>query len=319
MWSKYPEIKEELIEVENYIKKSTKARNKLLDGIVSELLVAGGKRLRPAFVVMSSKFGKYERKKVVRMAAALEILHTATLVHDDIIDRAETRRGKATVSGKYGFDMAVYTGDFLFTKAVLAISKGVPVERLGEVARGIKAICEGEVDQYQQKNDIDTSVVSYLKRAGRKTAGLFAVSCGLGAFLAKCPLKVSRELTRFGYYYGMAFQIKDDLNDFVSDEKSSGKPVGKDILEGVITLPVIYAVKESNKVRNEISRFIRGKNNRSPEDLKHVLELIRQSGGMEHAKGLVKKYVGRGLRSLDKLPDNEYRNIMKELLLALDT
>lgn len=319
MWSKYPEIQEELNEVENYIKKSTKARNKLLDGIVSELLAAGGKRLRPAFVVMSSKFGKYEQKKVVRMAAALEILHTATLVHDDIIDRAETRRGKSTVSGKYGFDMAVYTGDFLFTKAVLAISKGVPVERLGEVARGIKAICEGEVDQYQQKNDIDTSVVAYLKRAGRKTAGLFAASCGLGAFLAKCPLKVSKELTRFGYYYGMAFQIKDDLNDFVSDEKSSGKPVGKDILEGVITLPVIYAVKESSKVRDEISKFIRDKDNRSPEDLKHVLELIRQSGGMEHAKGLVKKYVGRGLGSLDKLPDNEYRNIMKELLLALDT
>jgi len=318
LWSKYPEIKEELIEIENYIKKNTKARNKLLDGIVSELISAGGKRLRPAFVVISSKFGKYDRKKVMRMAAALEILHTATLVHDDIIDRAKTRRGKATVSGKYGFDMAVYTGDFLLSKAVLVISKGVPLDSLGQVARGVKTICEGEVDQYQQKNAINTTVLSYLKRAGRKTAGLFAASCGLGAHISECPMKVSRELTKFGYYYGMAFQMKDDLNDFLSDENSSGKPVGKDILEGVITLPVIYAVNSSRKVRDEVGKFIENADKFSSEDLKQVLEVIRQSGGIEHAKGLMKKYVEKAMKSLNKLPDNKYRNIMKELLLALN-
>ncbi len=317
MWSKYPEINQELGVIEDYIKKNTKARNKLLNEIVSELIEAGGKRLRPAFVVISAKFGKYERKKVVKMAAALEILHTATLVHDDIIDRAKLRRGRATVSGKYGLDMAVYTGDFLFSKAVMAISRGIPVERLGDVAKAVKTICEGEVDQYRQKNDINTSVMTYLKRAGRKTAVLFAASCGMGAYFSRCPVNMSRVMAKFGYYYGMAFQMKDDLNDFLSDENSIGKPVGKDILEGIITLPVIYAVNSSSVVKSEVSNFIVNRDERSIEDLKKVLDIIRESGGIDSAKMLLRKYIEKGIKTLDKLPDNEYRDIFRELITGL--
>lgn len=318
MWLKFPDINEDLKAVDAFIIENIRSRNKLLNDIVRELVEAGGKRIRPAFVIISSKFGKYDRKKTVKMAAALEILHTATLVHDDVVDRSKVRRGKTTVTEKYGMDMAVYTGDFLFTQAVLAISKGVSVERLGEVARAVKTICEGEVDQYRSRNDINTSVMTYLKRAGRKTAALFAASCGLGAYLAKCPVQTSKELAKFGYYYGMAFQMRDDINDYLSDQKSTGKPVGKDILEGVITLPAIYAMENSKEVREAVYEFICKKEGRSTDDVKKIIAAIKENGGIESTEALLKKYVKRGLNCLERLPDNEYRAIFTELILALD-
>lgn len=319
LWSEYPEISDELKLVEEYIKKNIASRNKFLFSIVSELVEAGGKRLRPALAIIASKFGKYDRKKILPAAGALEILHTATLVHDDIIDRSSLRRGKLTVAEKYGSDMAIYTGDFLFTKAVLMLSKGIAADRLDIIAKAIKIICEGEVDQYKDRFNINISVMSYLKRISRKTAILFSSACALGAYAGKCPPGIARKLAKFGLYYGMAFQIRDDLNDYLSDTGKEGKPVGNDIARGIITLPAIYALRNSEELRGVISKAFEKRDRLSTEDVLKIAKLVRNHGGIDFAKDTLYSYVKKGMEELKGLPDNNYKTLLEKLILSLGT
>jgi len=319
LWSKYPEIAGELKLVEDCIRKNSCSRNKLLLEVTRDLIEAGGKRIRPGFAIISSKFGDYDREKVIHLAGALEILHTATLVHDDIIDRSKLRRGKVTVSEKYGADMAVYTGDFLLTKAVLMLSRNMPVEKLEKIAKAIKSICEGEVDQYQDMYQINISVMTYLKRISRKTAILFGAACGLGAEISGCPADIVRNLAHFGINYGMAFQIKDDLNDYLSDVEKSGKPVGNDIIKGTVTLPLIYALNKSEEVRKLVSKLFENRGKVSAKEMSNINMLIRDCGGMEYSRKILRKYIKKGIKNLRKLPDNEYRSIFEELINKLDS
>lgn len=313
LWSEYPDIKKELESVEEFILKNISSRNKLLNKIAQDLVAAGGKRLRPAFVVIAAKFGNYDRDKVISMAGALEILHTATLVHDDVIDRSKLRRGRETVSEQYGIDMAVYTGDFLFTKAILMLSKDIPIDHLDAVAAAIKSICEGEVDQYQDRYNADTTILTYLKRVKRKTAILFGAACGIGAQIAECPREVSSKLAKFGLYYGTAFQIRDDINDFVSSENSSGKPVEKDLVEGVVTLPVIYAMNKNRSIKNRIEKVLQKKYSVTSRDAMEVCRLVRDYKGVEEAKELMDKYIDKSMKILKSLPDNEYNRMLADI------
>lgn len=322
MWEKYPEIHDELKKVEIIIKQNIKSRNKLLTEVCRELVLSGGKRLRPAFVIISSKFGEYDGNKAIALAGALEILHTATLVHDDIIDCSKLRRGKVTVSERYGKDMAIYTGDFLFTKALILLTsyKGIDlkgIEKPELAAKAIKTICEGEVDQYQQRFDPDITVFTYLKRICRKTAVLFAAACSMGAWSAGCPEDTVKILGKFGLNYGIAFQIRDDLIDFMSDSKKEGKPVIKDINEGVITLPVIYAISKDSGMRSIINRFSNGKTGLSNNDIKDILNIVNKSGGIEYSREMLDKYIERGLNEIRKLPPNKYTSIFSELIESL--
>jgi heptaprenyl diphosphate synthase len=314
MWEKYPEILKELEILENYIKKNTHSRNKLLSKVVEELVSAGGKRLRPAFSILSAKFGKYDRDKLLPVAGAIEILHTATLVHDDIIDRADFRRGVPTVSEKYGADMAVYTGDYLLARAVLMLSGSVRQERLDVIAKAVKTICEGEVDQYIEKFDFDSSIRKYLKRIGRKTAVLFGASCLIGAEVSECDERVAKLLARFGLYYGMAFQMKDDLLDFLSSARETGKPVGNDISKGIITLPVIFAMTRNSELKTLFKKYSGRNAIMSIEDIKFVNETVKVCGGFEAAGSLLEKYIKKSNRILDKLEQNEYSRILRELV-----
>lgn len=317
MWSKYPEIENELVLVEELIRKSISSRNKLLSQIVNELVQAGGKRLRPAFVLISAKIGRYDRKKALAMAGALEILHTATLVHDDIIDRSQLRRGRVTVSEKYGADMAVYTGDFLFTRAIQMLSKDISIDKLEVVAGSIKTICEGEVDQYQGRFNINTSVIAYLKRIQRKTAILFGAASAVGAQIGECPKSMAIKLGRFGLFYGMAFQIKDDINDFMSSEGSSGKPVEKDLREGVITLPIIYAIQNDSQLRTIVEESLQKGTSITTEDVMEICRLVREYKGVEEARKLQEKYIQKGLKELSALEDSAYKKIFAELIAEL--
>ncbi|HOM01708.1 MAG TPA: polyprenyl synthetase family protein [Acetivibrio sp.] len=315
--SHYPEIEKELVLLEEFIRKNVRSRNRLLNEAVRSIVQSGGKRLRPAFVILASQFGKYNSKKVIPAAAAIEILHTATLIHDDVVDRTKIRRGQVTISEEFGVDMAVYVGDYLYTKAVLLLAGNVPEKRLAILAKGIKAICEGEVDQFEHKYSIDTSVITYLKRIGRKTAVLFGSACALGADIAKCPEKISRSLVKFGLYYGMAFQIKDDINNYTKSRYEEGKPVGNDILEGVITLPVILGLRLNPKLREPLRNFLDKRGNVQEEEAAHVVELIKESGGIEESRVLLNKYIERALKELQNLPDNEYKKAFERIIKDL--
>lgn len=317
-WTRYPEILDELISVEDNMKKNVHSRNRLLTNIVEDLMESGGKRLRPALVVLASKFGNCDRNKIYPLAGAMEILHMATLVHDDIIDRSKLRRGKVTVSEKYGMDMAVYVGDFLLTKAILMLSSDVSEQNLVDIAKSVKTICEGEVDQYQGKFNIDTSIFTYLKRISRKTAVLFAASCGVGAKAAGCSETIRSSLVHFGLSYGSAFQIRDDLNDYLSNQVNSGKPVIKDIMEGIITIPVIYAMKRNKAVKSIISKFLDRNNQTSTDELNEIAHMVIDSGGVNDAEKLLRKYINRGIEAIKPLPDGIYKQILIELITELD-
>ncbi len=313
----YPEIKHELKFQEQIIRNNIKTRNKLLYDALSSLFISGGKRLRPAFVIICSKLGNYEREKVLSCAAAIEILHTATLIHDDIIDRSKLRRGKVTLSEKYGVDMAVYAGDFLFTKAILLFSDHIGVKKLEIIAKTIKSICEGEVDQYEARFNPEISVTDYLKRIKRKTAILFGASCALGSSMAGIPYRQVLSLGRYGSFYGMAFQIRDDLNDYISTEGISGKPVGNDLTEGLVTLPLIYAMRKDPVLREKIKNIFADKNiikENDIRDIKEITGIVSQSSGIENAKLLLKKYIDKGLKQLKEIPDSQYKDILTSMI-----
>lgn len=317
MWETYPEIAEDLERVENYIISSSASRNRLLSRITNDLVGSGGKRLRPAFVILASKFGKYDEEKIFPLAGAIEILHMATLVHDDIVDRASHRRGQPTVSERYGIDMAVYTGDFLYTKAVLMLSRNVSSDKLDIMAKAVKIICEGEVDQFCERFDTNISFRAYLKRISKKTALMFGAACLLGADTGGCPQDVTRKLAKFGYYYGVAFQIRDDILDFLSDADAAGKPVGNDLLKGVITLPVIYTMARNTALKDIILKYSDGKHILNAKDMGKINRLITETGSLESSKEMLETYIKRGLRHLELLPDNKYRKILGELISGL--
>lgn len=317
MWSKYPDIQKELNSIEGLIKRNVRSRNRLLTDVGGDLIGAGGKRLRPALVVISAGFGRGSNEKIHAIAGGVEILHSATLVHDDIIDRTHLRRGKPTVAQKYGIDMAVYTGDYLFTKAVLLLSRNASMETLETVAKSIKTICEGEVDQYRDRYNAEISVSAYLKRIKSKTAELFGAACALGASVAGCGRLLTRKLYRFGSCYGMAFQIRDDLNDIMSDAKTAGKPVLNDISEGTITLPVIYAMRKSADVRELVNKYASERTVLTPEEAESLLRLVIDCGGVKDAKAMLEKYINKGMDLLDSMPDKSSKRVLKDLLLDL--
>lgn len=318
MWQKYPEIKTELEQVEKIINENSSSRNKLLSSISQELAMSGGKRLRPAMAVLAAKFGVYDSQKVLPVAAAIEILHMATLVHDDVVDRASLRRGKPTVSEKYGIDMAVYTGDFLFTRAVLMLSKQASSDKLDYMAKAVKTICEGEVDQLCERFDTGVSFRSYFKRISKKTAVLFSASCILGADTAGCAPELVRKLGKFGLYYGIAFQIRDDLLDFLSSTEASGKPVGNDMIKGVFTLPVIYALARNSSLKDY---FVKPEQEDEYKldykDIAEINKLVFEAGGISSSKEMLDVYIERGCRILDALPENRYCEVLRHLIVSL--
>ncbi|HHW47572.1 MAG TPA: polyprenyl synthetase family protein [Clostridiaceae bacterium] len=288
MWENCPFVKEELIAFESYIASKYPPGNSFLNNTSNEMILSGGKRLRPALVIISGMMGNYEREKIFPVAAAIETLHTATLIHDDIIDNAKTRRGQLTVSEKNGINLAVYTGDYLLANSILLLSEsGLHSERLERVAKAAKMICIGEVNQYLNRFKM-TTVNEYLRRIMKKTGILFSASCALGAYASGCSGEQVNVLERFGMNLGVAFQIRDDIIDIESDEKEAGKPVANDIREGIFTLPFLLAAKRSKAISKRIEEFLCG-----TVEVEGLMIDVRKAGGVDGAKKLKDRYITR--------------------------
>lgn len=308
-------IGDDINKVEQYIRENLVSKQKILESVLKELVEAGGKRLRPALVLLSGKFGKYDANKLIPMAAAIEILHTATLVHDDVIDEAKIRRGIPTVHTRWGKDVAVFTGDFLFSKAFLLLTRSTSFENMQNLSKVIKAICEGEIGQYQARYNKHVTVRQYLKRIGRKTALLFSLSCYIGAHESGCSRSIIRLLGKFGFNFGMAFQITDDLLDFTGDPAKTGKPVGRDFVQGVYTLPLIYTLN-SPLYKDETESLI-DKQEYEQRDVERVIELVHLSGGIDYSKQLASKYLKRAYDCMQKLPSIPARMALDDLVKGL--
>jgi heptaprenyl diphosphate synthase len=315
IWKKHMDVYEDIDKIDAFIRKTLKANQNILNEAVNDLLSAGGKRLRPIMVLLAGRFGKYKEEHLIPLAAAIEIMHMATLVHDDIIDEAELRRGRPTTRSRWGNDVAVFTGDFLFTRAFSLVTQAVSQENMHYLSNAIKAVCEGEVDQFESRYRVNVSIYGYLKRICRKTAVLFSLSCQTGASEAKCKRETVRYLRKFGLDFGMAFQITDDILDFTGSQNEVGKPLCSDFVEGVYTLPVIYTMMNS-EYKEEMEKYI-GRRDLSDVDIKTVGRLVKESGGLDQATRLALRYLERCRRSLDALPDNQAKGALQELVEEL--
>lgn len=319
LWDDYPEIGRKMKEVEAVIQKNLKCRSKPFENLLKNLS-SGGKRLRPAFAVLSAGFGKRRDEKTYNKlycaAAGIEILHLATLVHDDVIDGSCMRRGKPTANSLYGDKVSVYMGDYLLTKAVLLLSSALPGDRLDKVARGLKSICEAEIEQFFSRFDLNISLFKYLKRIGRKTSALFALSCGEGAFLSECDADVQRNLVKFGFYYGLAFQMHDDILNLVGDEAKTGKPRGNDIRDGIITIPFILALRKNRDLVKKAGRIMAGKAIGN-EDTEMMIDEIIKSGGIDDTRAWIDRCLKKADTMLDPLPDVPEKQIFRDVMSFL--
>ncbi|MBF7097047.1 polyprenyl synthetase family protein [Alkalibacter mobilis] len=309
-WMEYPEIGTSLEEVNQLIIDSTKDADNFISDAVSSAVSSGGKMLRPAFVIMSAKFGDYDKENIVKLAAVVEMLHIATLVHDDIIDEAKLRRGVESVQSKYGKDSAVFIGDYLFAKCFTLISSNFKSSEMEKLSNAILKICRGELKQYSLRYMYDTHIFNYLKIITGKTAALFAMSFNIGASQANLDPGNIKNLTKIGYLCGMAFQIIDDCLDY-SDHKTIKKSTMNDLKQGYLTLPVIYALR--NDKTNKLRSFLETTDFNS-DDTKIIHTMVMENHGLEDARLLAKKYTAKAFSRIEKLPSNENSRILEEVI-----
>ncbi|MGE5372598.1 MAG: polyprenyl synthetase family protein [Solirubrobacterales bacterium] len=304
-------ISDELKQVEERLYQAIETEIPELKTASEHLLKAGGKRLRPAFALLSGAVFSNDLSPFISLAAALELVHMATLVHDDVIDNSPTRRGTQTVKNVWGNRMSIYSGDYLFSRALSLIAAYGRSDVVSVLAAASVQMVEGELRQLRSCFDVHQPVTEYLRRIERKTALLISLSCQTGAMIAGASGVEVDALRRFGYYLGMAFQITDDVLDFIADEALLGKPTGSDIRQGVITLPALYALRNSSE-RETLARIL-GSAEAVSQGAEQALELIRDSGGIEYALEVSDKYLLKAQTQLLSLPEGWARDTMTEI------
>jgi heptaprenyl diphosphate synthase len=304
----YKELKSDLQMIEDELHQVVHSPHPFMQETSLHLLKAGGKRIRPVFVLLGGKNGTYDLESLKYVAVALELIHMATLVHDDVIDNADKRRGKQTVKAKWDNRIAMYTGDYIFAKA-LHYMTNLPDPRLHQIlSRSIVEMCRGEIEQIKALYQWDQTLKTYFLRIKRKTALLMAISCQLGAISCQANDDTANALYRYGYNVGMAFQITDDILDFTGTEKQLGKPAGSDILQGNITLPVLAAFKDPSVKEKIIGEF----QSESP-DMNNIIKLVKSSGGIDFSKGIAKRYLQKASHSVQNLTDEKSKRTLMEI------
>ncbi|MFC4078090.1 polyprenyl synthetase family protein [Salinithrix halophila] len=306
----YKNLRNDLRLIERELEASVHTDHHQLNRSAVHLLEAGGKRMRPVFVLLSGKFGRYDIRRLKSVAVPLELIHMATLVHDDVIDDAATRRGRQTVKAKWDNRVAMYTGDYILGRSLtIASTIGDPeVHRV--LSRAITEMCRGEIEQIRHFYNYEQSLLTYLQRIKRKTALLMAVSCHLGALVAGADPDHVRRLRLYGYYVGMAFQITDDVLDIVGKEKELGKPAGSDLRQGNVTVPIIYVLMHgSQQDRERIIRYLKSAG--ADPSLDDILDRLRGSEGIAWSYRLADRYLDKALWMLEGLPDGETRESLR--------
>lgn len=298
----YAKMKGDINKIENELERVVTDEQPLLSEAALHLLKAGGKRIRPVFVLLGGKFGTYNLNDLKTVAVTLELIHMASLVHDDVIDDAETRRGQLTVKSKWDNRIAMYTGDYIHGKALTQISLIQNKDVHTMLSKALVQMCIGEMEQIRDFFNTNQTVRNYLLRIRRKTALLLAISTQLGGIVAGCTPQQYNALYRYGYNVGMAFQIIDDLLDLYGTEKQLGKPPGSDMRQGNITLPVILALQDED-IRDDLLVEIRNIHaNGDAANTKRAIQLIRNSKGSQMAEDMANRYIAKALAVLEELP-----------------
>ncbi|MCR6110655.1 heptaprenyl diphosphate synthase component II [Bacillus sp. A301a_S52] len=308
----YWHLRPDIIKIEKEIEQNIDAQHQVLQQASSHLLKAGGKRIRPVFVLLAAQFGDYDIEKVKHVAVPLELIHMASLVHDDVIDDAELRRGKKTIKSKWDNRIAMYTGDYMFAKAIEIATLSNRLDLHKYLSEAMVEMCIGEVEQIRDQYNWQQNIRIYFRRIKRKTALLISVSCQLGAIVADAPSLYQSQLKKYGYYVGMAFQITDDILDFVGTEKELGKPAGSDLAQGNVTLPVLLAMEKDNELNERIVAYLKAES-RIPFNMKATIEDIKETGAIQEAKKVADKYIKKALLALEPLPELRAKAALQQI------
>ena len=303
-------MKADLAGVEKVIAELISDTPDLIRQMLDHLLGVRGKMLRPMMLILAGRYGEFDPERHYALAASVEMLHNATLVHDDIIDDAPTRRGIPALHTLHGSKLSILVGDYLFSTCFVLAANNSNIGHYDSLAKAVARICEGEILQDTGKFIFDSSIRNYRRKIASKTAVLFALSLYLGAKEARCSDDVCSIFVRIGYDIGMAFQIIDDILDFNSDSGTIGKPSkGHDVAEGIYTLPLTMALKEDLP---ELERLI-SKSRISRRTRRRIVDIVNNSQGINRARAEAELYTDRALREISRLEDG----YTKEQLILL--
>lgn len=295
----------DLLRVEDLlIATATESVYPLVQEASTHLIKAGGKRLRPALVLVTSRAGEAGRNETDLAAAAVELLHLASLYHDDVIDETKMRRGAPSVHSKWGNEVAILAGDFLFASgSLLGARAGADAPAI--LARALADVCEGQIAETERVGDPSRSASQYVETIKRKTAALFRAACELGATTSGASSEVRERVIDFGENLGLAFQMVDDLLDFVGDPRVTGKAPGTDLKEGVFTLPVLIATQRDPAFAAELEPGRR--------ELGRVLPMLESTGALDATFEQARFYVDRAQDALSRLPESEWRAVLETI------
>lgn len=311
----YKDIRTDLDKVEQNLRLFADSPNKLISEISGYLFQKAGKRIRPALLMLCTKLLGYKGKEHILMSALVETIHTASLIHDDIIDNSKLRRGRESVHSRWGPNITVLLGDYLYIKS-LGLSLQSQHHQIINILTDISArMIEGELNEYYMSGNFDLEEKDYLDIINKKTASLFSASCRIGGILAQASEDKEQHLTNFGMTLGMCFQIIDDLLDFTGEEKTLGKPVLSDISEGRITLPLIYTLKSDGNVnRKHLTELLKAK----PLEKKareEILEIVKSNGALDYTYRKAEEFSLRSKEIISFFPESVHR---RSLILFSD-
>ena len=283
----------------------------LVENIGNYIVEGGGKRLRPVSVLLVCKALEQDFPEAVKLATVIEFIHTATLLHDDVVDESDRRRGRDTANERWGNSPAVLVGDFLYSRAFqLMVQLGNP-GIMSVLADTTNTIAEGEVQQLINAGDPNTSEQNYLEVVRKKTAVLFAAATECAAILCDANDQQQRNLCNYGSHLGMAFQLQDDVLDYTGDSEALGKNIGDDLAEGKATMPLIYTITNGTSEQAELIR--KAIENRDTSQIEQVVAAVQASGGLQYTREMAEQQVSLAKQQLQILPDNSYRTILADL------
>jgi octaprenyl-diphosphate synthase len=285
---------EDLRRVEDCMERHLQTDVDLIIKVFHHLVGSGGKRFRPLLLLATSGLCGYRGERRYPMSAMIEFIHTATLLHDDVIDHAQTRRGKVSANNIWGNAASVLVGDFLYSKSFKLMTDDGNLAIMKLISTTTNTMAEGELFQLAHSGDIGISEKEYLSLIEKKTSILIAAACAVGAILAAAPVTKIEALTRFGMRIGSAFQITDDTLDYVAKEEEFGKVIGKDLEEGKITLPLIHAMKRCSREEKEMIKRSLGKTTQEDQATGDILTLVNRYGGIAYALEKARSFVDEG-------------------------
>jgi len=306
-------VEDDLGKVEEVFRSQVRSDVPLVGEIGTYVQEGGGKRVRPALLLLASRLCGYRGERAVTLASTVEFIHTASLLHDDIIDEATTRRGRRSVNSRWGNDITVLLGDFLYTKAMgMALSQdNLRILRL--LSDVTLRLIEGEILEIERNGNMGATVEDHVDTIRRKTADLFAACTRIGAILGEVGDTREAALSEYGLNLGLCFQMVDDLLDFTAEEKTLGKPVANDLREGKVTLPMIFLLQKGGRAARDKVKAVLDDRAFARVTRDELVRLARDCGALEEARGLAERYADEARESLAVFEPSPYRDALESL------